>query len=505
MLEHTAKTISVAVQNERFGKAIADLFFFLLGLYASKEFLKEKIKRRLYRKKEFSEQVWEDIRLETLAMIKSARRVFRRGVSQRVIIRIASILTSLMAEGSKIREEFRKKYGYSSVPGFVTISPTNICNLKCKGCYAGENYKKEILDFDVLDWTIKELRNKFNVRFFVISGGEPFAYRSKGKSILDIFARNPDCFFLVFTNGTLITKKVASRLEKVANVTPAISVEGFREETEARRGPEVFDKILTAMKNLREKGVIFGISVTPMRHNANLLLSQDFMDFWFGEQGASYAWYFQYMPIGRSPNPELLVTPEQRVRMWEKTWEYIKKGYFIADFWNCGTVSRGCISAAKNGGYFHILWNGDITPCVFIPFKDKNNKLNNVYNLIKYKKSIVDAVNAPLFREIRAWQDKQQEHAKGARGEGRKCKCKDKGCRSKYGCGNLLMPCPIRDNSKEFYKILQKTKAVPFDEGAAHYKKLIESGFMPAYNDNCHKLMDFLWESHYVDKKKRKI
>lgn len=492
MLTKTMKPIASLIENKRFSKVTVNFISSLLIAYSFRNFIKGKLKRKFLNKDDFPDQVWLDIMLETNAIIKSTTKGFNRsGISPRVTARIGSILTYLLGESSKTREKLRKKYGYDSTPGFITISPTNVCNLKCKGCYAGKNYDKYTLDFNAFDWLIKEMKEKFNTRFFVISGGEPYAYKSNGKTILDIFAKHSDCLFLTFTNGTLITKKVAAKLEKLANVTPAISVEGFKEETEARRGPGVFEKILNAMKYLREKGVFFGISVTPMRHNANLVFSDDFIEFWLDKQGAAYAWYFQYMPIGKDPNPELLVTPEQRERMWHKTWHHIKKGYFIADFWNCGTVSRGCISAAKKGGYFHVLWNGDITPCVFFPFKDKNNKLNNIYNLIKNKKSIVDAINSPLFKEIREWQKRQEEHAKG-----KKCKnCKG------YGCGNLLMPCPIRDNSREFLKIIEKTKAIPFDEGAAQYKKLVEKGIMPLYNDACRERLDRVWEKNYLKQK----
>lgn len=490
MLKHSIKPITTLIQSKNFGRASAIFLFYLLNFYISKGFVEGKVRRKVFnrKQKDFPERVWEDMMLETRAILKSVRKSFDRGVSLRVVSRASSILTQLLSSGTKSREELRKKYNYDSTPAFVLISPTNICNLKCKGCYAGENYDKHTLDFDVFDWVIRDMKEKLGTRFFVFSGGEPLAYRSKGKTILDIFAKHPDCFFLFFTNGTLITKKVAARLEKVANATPAISVEGFKEETEARRGPNVYEKIIDAMKYLREKGILFGVSLTPMRYNANLLFSDDFIEFWFDKQGATYAWYFQYMPIGKDPCPELMVTPEQRERMWHKVWQYIRKGYFLADFWNCGSVSKGCISAAKNGGYFHVLWNGDITPCAFVPYKDRNKKINNVYSLIKNKKSIVDAINAPFFKEIREWQKRQQEHAKGKRCS----KC------GGIGCGNLLMPCPIRDNSREFYKILQKTKAIPFDEGAIQYKKLIEKGIMPAYNDACHEKLDPLWKQYYA-------
>ncbi len=492
MLNKTIKPIARLIQNKTIGKPTTNLLFSLLAIYLSKEHYKEKLKRNLgskFGKKDFPEKVWDDISITLLSMIRSVKRTYNRNISPKVISKISSILPVLIAKGTQVRSELAKKHGYSSTPAFVMVSPTNICNLKCLGCYAGENYNKHILDFDIFDWIINEMKEKLATRFFVISGGEPFAYKSKGKTILDIFAKYNDCFFLVFTNGTLITKKIAAKLEKLGNVTPAISIEGFKEETDARRGEGVYDKIIETMKNLREKGIIFGISATPMKHNANLLLSDDFIKFWFDEQGATYGWYFQYMPIGRNPKTELLVTPEQRARMWKKAWQHVRNGYFIADFWNCGTMSRGCISSAKDGGYFHILWNGDITPCGFIPFKDKNKKLNNVYSLKKNKKSIVNAINSPLFKEIREWQRKQQEYARD-----NKCgKCKG------YGCGNLLMPCPIRDNSLEFDQILKKTKALPFDDGAVNYKKLIRKGIMPSYNDLCREKMDFLWREYYIN------
>lgn len=43
-------------------------------------------------------------------------------------------------------------------------------------------------------------------------------------------------------------------------MTFAISLEGFKEETDARRGEDVFDRVMQAMDNLREAGVPFGFS-----------------------------------------------------------------------------------------------------------------------------------------------------------------------------------------------------------------------------------------------------
>lgn len=118
-------------------------------------------------------------------------------------------------------------------------------------------------------------------------------------TLLDIFEKYNDMFFLVYTNGTLITPEIAKRLEKAGNATPAISVEGFEKETDERRGKGVFKKVLNSFSNLREARVPFGISVTATSENVDLLLTDEFYAFYFEDQGVIYMWQFQLMPIGR--------------------------------------------------------------------------------------------------------------------------------------------------------------------------------------------------------------
>ena len=121
-------------------------------------------------------------------------------------------------------------------PGFLVISPTKTCNLRCVGCYANSGTDKEKLDWQVFDRILTEVRSLWGKRAVVISGGEPFAYRSNGMNLLDMVERHPECIFMSYTNGTLIDDKVAKRLAELGNFTPAISVEGWRERTDARRG-----------------------------------------------------------------------------------------------------------------------------------------------------------------------------------------------------------------------------------------------------------------------------
>ncbi|MCS7249495.1 MAG: hypothetical protein N2323_01040 [candidate division WOR-3 bacterium] len=44
----------------------------------------------------------------------------------------------------------------------------------------------------------------------------------------------------------------------------------------------------------------------------------------------------------------------------------------IANFWNHGITSHGCITGGRESGYFHINWYGDCAPCVFFLYAVSN-------------------------------------------------------------------------------------------------------------------------------------
>src|SRR5699024_12619771 len=54
----------------------------------------------------------------------------------------------------------------------------------------------------------------------------------------------PDCAFLSFTNGTLIDEAFCKEMLRVKNFVPAISLEGFEQANDGRRGNGVFEKVI---------------------------------------------------------------------------------------------------------------------------------------------------------------------------------------------------------------------------------------------------------------------
>ncbi len=290
-----------------------------------------------------------------------------------------------------IRKE-REKRGLGS-PSVIVISPTMRCNLRCTGCYAFEYRHDGDLPLEVVDRVVREAK-EIGCYFFTISGGEPFIRRD----MLDLYEKHDDAVFQVYTNGTLIDDAVAARLGELGNVAPAISVEGFQPETDARRGAGVWDKVMAAMDRLREAGVIFGFSGTVTSRNVDVITSGELVDLML-EKGCYFGWYFMYIPIGREPDLSLMPSPEQRQLCRERVWRWRnEKPIFVADFWNDGHLTGGCMSGGRL--YLHITSSGNVEPCVFSHFTVDNIK----------DKSLQEVLESDFFRAIRRrfpWTDNE--------------------------------------------------------------------------------------------------
>jgi MoaA/NifB/PqqE/SkfB family radical SAM enzyme len=226
------------------------------------------------------------------------------------------------------------------------------------------------------------------IHLVLMTGGEPFLR----KDLFDLFEKHEDTLFQIYTNGTLIDEKMVERFVALGNVVPAISLEGLEEETDKRRGKGQFARVSRVMDWLKEAGIFFAISTTQTSKNTDVLTSDEFVDFLI-EKGCILLWNFHYMPIGRAPDLGLMTTPEQRNRTRER-YAYFRatKPILMVDFWNDGCLTQGCIAGGRK--YFHVNAWGDVEPCVFCHFASDNVK----------EKSLIEALNSPLFREIRSRQ-----------------------------------------------------------------------------------------------------
>lgn len=298
------------------------------------------------------------------------------------------------------------------IPRELLIDPTSSCNLKCKGCWAGDYSENSNISFEKLDEILTEAR-KLGVMDVLMSGGEPLMRK---EDIIKLCRKHRKLMFALFTNGTLIDKRFADELAALGNLNVFLSIEGFREQTDFRRGNGTFDKVIAAMDLLRERDIGFGFSACYHSKNYDTIASDEFLDF-MREKGAWFGWLFNYIPVGRQADLSLVCKAQERKYVKEKIEQYWKKHkYALIDFANAGHKAFGCVAAGND--FIHINADGDVEPCAFCHYSDSNI----------YDSSLLEALRSPFLRNFR---------------------------RSKPFSENNLRPCPMVDVPEAIVKLTQ--------------------------------------------------
>jgi len=333
--------------------------------------------------------------------------------------------------GTKTIRKMREKY-QCNVPWLILMDPTSACNLHCTGCWAAEYGNKLNLTLEEMDSVVTQGK-ELGVYFYMFTGGEPLVRKA---DLIKLCEKHNDCAFLSFTNGTLVDKAFCEELKRVGNLYLAISLEGFSEVNDLRRGNGVFGKVMHAMDLLKKNGLVFGTSICYTSKNWDAVTSDEFVDLMI-DKGCRYAMYFHYMPVGNDASLDLLPTPEQRTYIKDRVREIRSmtkgKGIFTMDFQNDGEFVGGCIAGGRN--YFHINANGDAEPCVFIHYSDANIRTH----------SLLEILQNPLFMAYHNNQPFNKNH---------------------------LRPCPMLENPEILQQIVKETGAKSTDlqspESAEH-------------------------------------
>lgn len=314
-----------------------------------------------------------------------------------------------------IQEKARAEHG-CNIPWAILLDPTSACNLHCTGCWAAEYGNKLNLSYDEIDDIIRQGK-ELGIYMYIYTGGEPLVRKN---DIIKLCEKHDDCIFLSFTNGTLIDEKFADEMLRVKNFVPAISLEGNEAATDSRRGNGVFGKATKAMKLLRERKLLYGISSCYTSANYDSITSEEYFDSLI-EMGAYFIWYFHYMPVGNDADISLLPTPEQRTEVYHRLRKLrATKPLFTMDFQNDAEYVGGCIAGGRR--YLHINANGDMDPCVFIHYSDSNIR----------EKTLLEGLKSPMFM---AYHDGQPFN------------------------DNMLRPCPMLENPEKLRAMVEKTGA----------------------------------------------
>jgi MoaA/NifB/PqqE/SkfB family radical SAM enzyme len=257
---------------------------------------------------------------------------------------------------------------------------------------------------------------------------------------------------------------MVSRLIEVGNVMPAFSLEGYEKETDERRGTGHFNKVMNAMRLMRENGLSFCGSFTHSSKNTDIITDPSYIDF-LHQQGVFALWLFSYVPVGRNPDTALMPSPEQRDQLRQSTIGFrATKPMLFVDFWNDGPLISGCLAGGRK--YLHINANGDVEPCVFCHFAADNIR----------KTTLKDALSSPLFKLIR---EKQGEH------------------------DNLLRPCMLIDHPDYGREFFSSAGVYPTHPGAEEIFTALADK-MDEYSEDYAEIADQVWENDFQDHPVRK-
>ena len=292
--------------------------------------------------------------------------------------------------------------GGEHIPPFLIASITSACNLHCAGCYSRSSNAccdaKPVNQLTAQEWDrIFCEAQELGISFILLAGGEPMLRYD----VLQQAAEHPDILFPIFTNGTYLHEKYLDYLDEHRNLLPIISIEGNEAVTDARRGEGVYQKVTAAMQSIRDRGMIFGASVTVTTENLDEVYSDAFLDS-LSSLGCKAVIYVEYVPVTDESRHLAPAEAEQkRMRKAVKRLRRARRNMVFIAFPGDEKSSGGCVAAGR--GFFHINSHGGAEPCPFSPYSDSNVR----------DTSLREALKSPLFRALQTEGLLKDDHVGG--------------------------------------------------------------------------------------------
>ena len=288
------------------------------------------------------------------------------------------------------------------VPGFLIASITSSCNLHCAGCYSRcSNATVDTAPVEQLtceEWlrVFREAED-LGISFIMLAGGEPLLRRD----VIEAAGKLQNIIFPVFTNGTFMDERYFQLLDECRNLIPVLSIEGGREITDSRRGSGIYDLVARNMNRLREKGLIFGVSITVTTENVEEVTSRAFVRD-LADRGCKLIIYVEFVPVTEEAAH---LAPGDRERAYmARTMDELRADcddMVLLSFPGDELATEGCMAAGRE--FFHINSHGGAEPCPFSPYSDVNVRTA----------SLREAIHSRLFLALRDQRILDQEHVGG--------------------------------------------------------------------------------------------
>lgn len=330
-------------------------------------------------------------------VIKSALKATLKNPKETLFMTEFALATKKASDKRKKAEE-----NGEHIPAFLISSITSSCNLHCAGCYSRQNHacsdEEPVDQLSSEDWNkIFQEADELGISFILLAGGEPLLRWD----VINEAAKHKNILFPIFTNGIFVADRYIDLFDQHRNLVPIISIEGDKTTTDSRRGNGVYDKVMESMSKIKEKDLIFGVSVTVTTENMDEVYSREFIDKLL-ELGCKAIVYVEFVPVTEEAKH---LAPDNAAReiMNKKLDELrtdVEDMVFIS-FPGDEKSSGGCVAAGR--GFFHINSHGGAEPCPFSPYSDINVK----------ETSLKEALKSKLFRSLQEQGLLNEDHAGG--------------------------------------------------------------------------------------------
>jgi MoaA/NifB/PqqE/SkfB family radical SAM enzyme len=212
------------------------------------------------------------------------------------------------------------------IPNSIYIEPTLICSRRCTDCYPANLGEKSRIEEKTAHHAF-ETAEEMGINYVAMLGGEPLLPYVRDLT-LDVIKEHKDVAVVLCTNGDFLDEKVADRLADMHNTATFLSIDGFKEKNDRRRGNGSYENATKSMSYLRERKALIGHSSTITSQNYEEITEELFMDSMIdrGSMMGSYVLFISNKDHELQPSPEQFAQAISNLNTYGKT----KGLYFLS-------------------------------------------------------------------------------------------------------------------------------------------------------------------------------
>ena len=218
------------------------------------------------------------------------------------------------------------KRGINKRPYILSIENTNICNAKCIMCpHVKMKRKQRVMNQKDFEKIVNNVMAHEKPKFITITGfGEPLADKHLDGKIKWLNNKYPDLKIIIFTNASLLDKKLTEKLLKLKIFKLNFSINGTRKNYNRIMGLDYEDTMkkinyfLKRKKELKNK-ILMNASLMILDDNKKDI--KQFIDYWMEKMDSVMA----YLPSDWAGEVEMVVKTPFKNKRWPcmTLWKFV--------------------------------------------------------------------------------------------------------------------------------------------------------------------------------------